>query len=1701
SGIASVGSAGTNSFNVTVPGPSLSVSGSSLTVTQGTAVSTVTLATPVTPTITGTGVATAGTISPNSFTVDVPAPSYNNNTGAFTTGTNVITVAPTLSLTGNVLSSGPGSNSVTLPSAVTPTINGLGAATAGTSAANVYTVNVPPTNVTSSGLGTVTSAGTNSFNINVPAPVLTSNSNTITVTQGTAVSSATVPSAPNTSLISTGAATTATLATNSFSINVPQSTLTSSGIGTITSAGTNSFNINIPQTSLTGSGTAVVSGSFPNYTITTPSIPSPTVIGTGAAVVSPTTGLNFTVNVPQSTLTSSGVGTITTAGTNSFDINVPATGIVITTTAGSAGVSTLSTNNFNINIPAAINTSLVSSGAATTATLGTNSYSINVPQGALTSSGIGTVTTAGTNSFNINIPAPVLSSSSNTITITQGTAVTTATVPSTPNTSLVSSGAATTATLATNSFSINVPQGALTSSGIGTVTTAGTNSFNINIPAPVLTSNSNTITITQGTAVTTATVPSTPNTSLVSSGAASTATLATNSFSINVPQGALTSSGIGTVTTAGTNSFNINIPAPVLTSNSNTITITQGTAVTTATVPSTPNTSLVSSGAATTATLATNSFSINVPQGTLTSSGIGTVTTAGTNSFNINIPAPSIAVTTTAGAAGVSSASPASFSINIPPAANSWSVGGNSITTPATEYFGSSNASDVQFKTNNTYRMMMKSGGGILVNGLTTNPAIATGLNIQGAEDVNFGQMAVRGPSIGVTSRGFMSFTDNNPSRIGIIGDFQAANSDMYVIGDNNMRLGAGIANYNMIYLEGASGRVGVNQTAPGATLDVNGTFKMTDGSQGLGKVLTSDAAGLASWASPTSFAWSTTGNAGTGVSNFLGTSDAQPLMIRTNSVEVMRINVAGNVGIGSSAPAEDLQLERAGNTNLSIISGAASISALRLGNTTTHANGVLRYDNSTNLMSFGTSGTNNRMVIDASGNVGIGLTAPTAKLNVDAGQILISNNASGFQHTNLGVSFLSQVTAAGAWLGTITNHSMMLYTNNGAPAMTIGTGIQVTANGNMLVTGELAADNTGLNTGSTTNSLRFGSAVSGEAIASKRSATGNQFGLDFYTASTNRMAISNAGNVGIANTAPTEKLDVVGNVKFSGALMPNNAPGTSGQVLMSSGAGLAPTWASPNGINWTLLGNTGTSTLTNWIGTNDANSLLFKTNGIQRMLIESGGNVYVGVPSNPEPDAKLDVVGSNALTNGLNGVFLDIQNSSNTTNNLTGIRFTGSSAANWYTKTAILVPYTNGAFGVSDMVFALNNVNAIGAVSMADARMIIKSNGNVGIGTTSPNFYGGTGKYLSVSSTSVYSANQTAVVELQGASTSAAVPVAKLDFNSVFTAGSPTNTARIALHAPGSIFQGELAFSTHNGTSLNEVLRLTKDGAVGIGTTTPTYKFVMSGATGSAFNGPNMSFVTSEDNYPAMHVLNWNHGEQWLMFNSYYDGSFRSSSASHNFAIASYYGVLNFNYESGVASGGGISWTSGMTMMNNGRVGINTSAPTASLHVNGTTRLVDGTQGTDKVLTSDATGNASWQNGSRNTGFSVYSSVSQTVASGIFTQLTFNGEDYDDGNDFASNQYVCPTAGVYQFNTTVSWSAMANSTSYVFVAFFVNGVAAKYQMAPSHTNYYSQDLSVTMKCNASDVITVRVEHFQAGVESTYGFSNLYTHFSGFRVY
>jgi trimeric autotransporter adhesin len=107
-----------------------------------------------------------------------------------------------------------------------------------------------------------------------------------------------------------------------------------------------------------------------------------------------------------------------------------------------------------------------------------------------------------------------------------------------------------------------------------------------------------------------------------------------------------------------------------------------------------------------------------------------------------------------------------------------------------------------------------------------------------------------------------------------------------------------------------------------------------------------------------------------------------------------------------------------------------------------------------------------------------------------------------------------------------------------------------------------------------------------------------------------------NQGRVGVGLANPSEKLDLAGNFKLSGALMPNNLPGTSGQVLTSAGAGVAPTWNSASSVTtneWHTTGNGSTVDGTNFIGTTDNIPFNFRVNNSKSGRISATGETFFG--------------------------------------------------------------------------------------------------------------------------------------------------------------------------------------------------------------------------------------------------------------------------------------------------------------------------------------------------------------------------------------------------------------------------------------------------------------------------------------------------------
>lgn len=132
---------------------------------------------------------------------------------------------------------------------------------------------------------------------------------------------------------------------------------------------------------------------------------------------------------------------------------------------------------------------------------------------------------------------------------------------------------------------------------------------------------------------------------------------------------------------------------------------------------------------------------------------------------------------------------------------------------------------------------------------------------------------------------------------------------------------------------------------------------------------------------------WKLTGNSGTNpANNFVGTTDAQPLVLRTNNTEKVRVLANGYVGINTPTPSEFLEL------------GNAAQLALRANNATPYDPGDIIFknfpgdqkariwsapDRVQGLYLNGDNSATMAVTIDSARNVGIGTSTPVAALEI----------------------------------------------------------------------------------------------------------------------------------------------------------------------------------------------------------------------------------------------------------------------------------------------------------------------------------------------------------------------------------------------------------------------------------------------------------------------------------------------------------------------------------------------------------------------------------------------------------------------------------------------------------------------------------------------------------------------------------------------
>jgi hypothetical protein len=120
--------------------------------------------------------------------------------------------------------------------------------------------------------------------------------------------------------------------------------------------------------------------------------------------------------------------------------------------------------------------------------------------------------------------------------------------------------------------------------------------------------------------------------------------------------------------------------------------------------------------------------------------------------------------------------------------------------------------------------------------------------------------------------------------------------------------------------------------------------------------------------------AWELTGNAGTTAANFLGTTDAVPLVIKSNNLPAIQIDPNGNVGVGTDTIYHTLQVGGGydGNLGFDASDGTPNAGYLRFGDNTGWQFHITRQREQGGGAPLNTGTTGVLMTIQGNGNVQI---------------------------------------------------------------------------------------------------------------------------------------------------------------------------------------------------------------------------------------------------------------------------------------------------------------------------------------------------------------------------------------------------------------------------------------------------------------------------------------------------------------------------------------------------------------------------------------------------------------------------------------------------------------------------------------------------------------------------------------------------------
>jgi len=532
-----------------------------------------------------------------------------------------------------------------------------------------------------------------------------------------------------------------------------------------------------------------------------------------------------------------------------------------------------------------------------------------------------------------------------------------------------------------------------------------------------------------------------------------------------------------------------------------------------------------------------------------------------------------------------------------------------------------------------------------LVTPALGTPASGVVTNLTGTASIN-----ING-TVGATTPAAGAFTTLNTSGAVVFNE-AGANVDFRVEGDTNA---------NLLFVDASADNVGIGTSVPDERLSISGNLSFSDTNSRI--LFRNDASRVVGveneQSSPNSdlniFARGI-GGGWEGRIKFYTSSNSASL------TERMRINSDGNVGIGTSAPTNKLDVStdaviRAGTGGTPSTGGAlwlttgASAGGVRSAGIRAVSTGVANSHDLVFLTNGDAVAPTERMRIDGAGNVGIGTTSPATLLHVFG-----TNNLSSIE------TRIEQNGTSNVGLRLKRNGSDIAYFGNGAFSISGGSSTDASL--------------------TAVNNLLFGAG-----------------------GSTERMRLDSSGNLGLGATSPASLLEVQGGLTTTGAVVTLSSKETStvandvlGRVNFRAALDAAGGDAILTGASIVALAE-GT-----FSSTSNATSLLFQTGSSEaattKMTLDSNGDCIVG--SGATNSIRL----TSEKSNPTRGILANLTNTGSS--GLTGsqLMFTQNTINNW----VIGQPAATDAF----VFWAGRNTATDGS-----ERMRIDSSGNLLVGTT----------------------------------------------------------------------------------------------------------------------------------------------------------------------------------------------------------------------------------------------------------------------------------------------------------------------------------------------------------------------------------------------